>query len=124
MREWIAHVELLVTNDAGQHERDEDVKDGADHQRIKNSAGQIALRVFAFFSGSGNGVEADERPENRGYALKNASQSIRGEGRPVLWVDVEEADDDDGDNHEKLHGNQNIVGVAALFDPDVNQSCD
>src|SRR5580765_2432298 len=58
----IADVEFAITDDAGQNEGNQHVKNRADDERIENSPGQVALRIFTFLGGGGNSVETDECP--------------------------------------------------------------
>src|SRR5689334_15150532 len=112
MCERIAHVQFFVADDPGEHERDEDVKNRADHQRVENSSWQIALGIFAFFSSRGNGVEANEGPEDGGHAFEHAGQSIWRERGPVLWIDIEEADRNDRHDDDEFYGDHDVVRIA------------
>src|SRR5262245_2355845 len=96
--QWIGHVELMIMNDAGEQERNHHVENGADGQRIKNSAWYVALRVFAFFRGGGNCIEPNERPEDRCGAFEHAGESIGHKWNPVLRFEVEKTNRNDSQN--------------------------
>ena len=67
------HVELRVIDDAGQHERDGDVKHGANAQRTEQGDGHVALRIFRLLRGGGHGVKSDVGEENHARRAHHAA---------------------------------------------------
>ena len=75
--------ERLPGNQPGQHDDHADVQQRADDQRGNDADGQIALRVFAFFGGGGDGIESDVGEEDDRAAGQNAGPAVGREGMPV-----------------------------------------
>ena len=60
----IGDVQCGVRHNAGEKAGNENIEDGADHQRTENADGHIPLRIFRFLRGGGNRVESDVGEEN------------------------------------------------------------
>jgi hypothetical protein len=65
----------LVVHQAGEDGGNQNVEDGADHQRTKNADGHILLRILGLLGRGGDGVKADVGKEDRGRAERNAVQA-------------------------------------------------
>src|SRR5436190_21625054 len=53
----IADIELAITDDSGEHEGNQHVKNGGDDVRIEKFSGKVTLRSFRFYDGVCKGVE-------------------------------------------------------------------
>ena len=89
----------LPGHQAGEHHHHGDVKDRANDERGDDADGQVALRVFAFLGGGGDGIEADVGEENDRAAGENSGPAIGREGMPVRGVNEMR-----GENHEDHDG--------------------
>ena len=78
-RHWIGDIQQLVVHQAGQHGGDQDVEDGADHQRTEDADRHIPLRILGFLGRRGNSVEADVREKDGscGLAESRPNRSCR-----------------------------------------------
>ena len=72
---------------AGEHDRDSDVEDGADDQRGDDADGHIALRILALLGRGGDGVESDVGEEDDGAAGEESRPAIGIERIPVRRMD-------------------------------------
>src|SRR4029077_7665250 len=123
--ERIGDVEFVIIDDAGEHERNQDIKHRADNERGENSARQVALRIFTFFRRGRNGIEPDVSPEYRSHPFEHAANSVRGKGSPVLRRDIEETNRDDRQDDGDFDDHNEVACVATFLDSDINQtSCD
>src|SRR6185369_3033656 len=78
------NVDLAPRNHSGENCGYSDVQDGADQQRGDNANRQVALRIFRFLRGSGNGVKSDVGEEDVSSACAYTSESIGSEFRPAV----------------------------------------
>src|SRR5256885_8913126 len=81
--------------DPREHSGRENVKHGADNETGDHPDRQIALRMFGFLSGGGDGIEADESKKDNRRAAHHAAKSTRGKWMPVRRVNHECAEGDD-----------------------------
>src|SRR5713226_4736322 len=99
-------VDFAPGHHAGQHGSDQNVEDGADHQRSNNSYGQIALRVLGFLGGGGDRIKSDVGEEDISRACADAGESHGGKcvpvSAPVAGAQVAEAQSDDEQHHRHL----------------------
>ncbi len=124
-------VQRLVVDQAGEHERDRDIEDGADDERAKDADGHVALRVLGLLSGSGDGVKANVSEEDGRCSTRDAEEAEvsvaigwRDEGVPVggsdLWVMEEEepADGEKDADDAELDDDDGGVEICRLLDAD------
>jgi hypothetical protein len=81
-RHRIGNIQRLVVHQAGQHGGNQDVEDGADHQRAENADRHILLRILRLLGRGRDGVKADVGEEDRRRARGNAMPSRSCRARP------------------------------------------
>ncbi len=118
--------EFLEGDDAGEDEGDEDVEDGAEQKGTENSKGHVALGVFGFLGGSGDGIEADVgKKDDSGTGedaapteLPEAAGVFRNEGNPIVGIYVRRATEDEEDDDGEFDDDDDIVEAGGFTDPD------
>ena len=76
-RDRIGHVQLGVGDDQRQHDRHQDVDDGADDQRADDPERHVLGRVLGFLAGGRDRLEADIGEEDdRGGAQDSAPAEL------------------------------------------------
>ena len=116
-------VELLVGDDTGHHQSDQDVEDCADEEAGENAYGHVFLRVAGLLGGGGNGVETQigeedhsGSPENAADSVESKSPGVGGDkGLPEGGLQEEEAGEDEDENNENLEDNHDPVHTGGLF---------
>ena len=86
----IADTQFTVMDHAGQHEADQDIKNGGDDQGIDHGPRKVALRVFALLGRGGDGIEPDVGKEDARNTFQYARQIPFGaKGRQFFGIHIE-----------------------------------
>ena len=131
-RDGIGHIELVVGNDAGEHQGDRHVERRADHERTENADRHVALRVDGLLRRGRNRVEADIGEEHHGGAADDAAPAEPaqtqigrdecagrvGRSHPVGGAEVPHADRDECDDDDELDGDEDGVELRQFTDAD------
>ena len=121
-----------VGNHSSQQAGNQDVKNGADHQRSEDADGHVLLRVLGFLRGGRDGVESDVGEEDdtggardpRPPILAECSLVGRDEGMPVRggqrrMLEHERTRNGDEDQHDRhLDNHDGRVEVGRFLDAD------
>ena len=75
-RNRIGHVELLVIDDARQHDCPQAVENRADDERADDADRHVALGVLGLLGGRGDGVEADVSEEDQASPAEDAAPAV------------------------------------------------
>ena len=125
-RDGSGYGQFLEGDDAGEDEGDEDVEDGAEQKGTENSKRHVALGVFGFLGGSGDGIEADVGKKDDSGTGKDAAPTelpeaagvFGNEGNPVVSIDVGRAAENEEDDHGEFDDDDDIVEAGGFTDPD------
>jgi hypothetical protein len=124
----IGNVELVVGHQQGHDRGDHHVDDGADDQRADDAERHVLGRVLGFLAGGGDRLEADIGEEDDGGGAHDAVDAespgpvfsgmngvqFLALRSPEIGEDDEAADDDEGDQHADLDGDDDVVDLGAL----------
>ena len=125
-----AYVELVVADDAGEHEADRHVQHRADHERPEDADRHVAFRVLGLLRGGRDCIKADIGKEDNGCAAHDAAETElagTGTGRnelsagiagchPMRGADKGRRRDDEQHDDDKFDGDDRGVDVRGLAD--------
>ena len=134
-RDRIGHVQRVVGDDQGHHDRHQDVDDRAGDERADDPERHVLGRVLGFLAGGRDRFEADVGEEDdRGGAQDSAPPELalftgrrRDERVPIGRVgrqvreDDGAADEDEGDQHRHLDGDDDVVELGQFRHADDQQ---
>ena len=111
-------------HDAGEHESDSEVEDGADDKGGDDADGDGSLWVTALLTGRGDGVEADVGEEDDGTAGENAAPAVGRERVVVGRMNELEAYQHEGEDGHDLDQHHDVVGLGGFADPANEDHCE
>src|SRR6185437_12458199 len=100
------------------------IKQRADAQAADQADGHVALGIFGFLGGGGNGVETDIGEEDRGGGAEHAGGAGGREGGEILRVQHRQGEGDEGGEGGDLDHHQHGVDAGAFGGADDQQPGD